>query len=109
MYYLIIWCQDGLPPCRPVILCPDLLLHGVLHHHLHQPHHRLDLHFALPSICLQSNIHIDKANVENIDIDIDKAIPENINIAIDIDKENLENIDIDEGILQSISIEYRID
>ena len=49
------------------------------------------------------------ANFENIDIDIDKAIPENINIAIDIDKENLENIDIDEGILQSISIEYRID
>ena len=60
-------------------------------------------------ICLQSNIHINKANLENIDINIDKAILENINIAIDIDKDNLKNIDIDKGILQSISIKYCID
>ena len=37
------------------------------------------------------NIDIDKTILENIDIDIDRAVLENI----DIDKEILENIDID--------------
>jgi hypothetical protein len=51
------------------------------------------------------NIDIDKAILENIDIaiDIDKDNYENIDI--DIDKDYLENIDIDKGILKiSISI-----
>ena len=43
------------------------------------------------------NIDIDKAILENIDIDIDidKAVLEYIDIDIDIDKDILENIDID--------------
>ena len=47
------------------------------------------------------NIDIDNEILENIDIDIDKAVLENINkeileyIDIDIDKEISENIDID--------------
>ena len=41
------------------------------------------------------NIDIDKDNLKNIDIDIDMAILENIDIDIDIDKGILQNIDID--------------
>ena len=43
------------------------------------------------------DIDIDKDNLKNIDIDIDidMAILENIDIDIDIDKEILQNIDID--------------
>ena len=51
--------------------------------------------------------------MQNIDIDIDKAILENIdidraileNIDIDIDKEILENIDINKEILENIDID----
>ena len=51
--------------------------------------------------------------MKNIDIDIDKAILENIdidravleNIDIDIDKEILENIDIDKEISENIDID----
>ena len=52
------------------------------------------------------NIDIDKESLENIDIDIDKAIQKNI----DIDKEVLENIDIDIGkeILENIDIDKEI-
>ena len=46
------------------------------------------------------NIDID-IYIENIDIDIDKAILKNI----DIDKEILENIDIDKEILENIDID----
>jgi len=44
------------------------------------------------------DIDIDKDNLKNIDIDIDidMAILENIDIDIDIDKGILQNIDIDE-------------
>ena len=47
---------------------------------------------------------IDKNSLENIDIDIniDKAILENIE---NIDKENLENINIDKDILENIDID----
>jgi hypothetical protein len=38
-------------------------------------------------------------------IDIDKAILENIDIAIDIDKDNYENIDIDKDYLENIDID----
>jgi len=41
------------------------------------------------------DINIDKDNLKNIDIDIDMAILENIDIDIDIDKGILQNIDID--------------
>ena len=54
-------------------------------------------------------------NLENMDIDIDKAILKNINIDIqreilenidiDIDKDILENIDIDKEILENIDID----
>ena len=67
------------------------------------------------------DINIDKAVLENIDIDkaifenidIDKDILENIDINIDIDKDILENIDIDidKGIFQNIDIDkisYRL-
>ena len=40
-------------------------------------------------------IDIDKDNLGNIDIDIEKDFLENIDIDIDIDKDYLENIDID--------------
>ena len=40
------------------------------------------------------NIDIDKAILENIDIDIDKAILKNI------DRKSLRNIDIDKGIMK---------
>ena len=42
---------------------------------------------------------------ENIDIDIDKAILENIDIEIDIDKAILKNIDIDRKSLRNIDID----
>ena len=46
---------------------------------------------------------------ENIDIDIDKAILENIDIEIDIDKAILKNIDFDKAIPKiSISISISI-
>ena len=44
------------------------------------------------------NIDIDKAILENIAIDIDKAILKNIDI--DIDRKSLRNIDIDKGIIK---------
>ena len=55
------------------------------------------------------DIDIDKAVLENIDIDIDKAIFENIDI--DIEKDILENIDIDidMGISENIDIDINID
>ena len=48
--------------------------------------------------------NIDKANLKNIDIDIDidKEVVENIDIDIDIDKEILENIDIEINIEKGI-------
>ena len=48
-----------------------------------------------------------KAILENIDIniDIDRAVLENIDIDIDIDKEILENIDIDKEISENIDID----
>ena len=51
------------------------------------------------------DINIDKAILENIDIDIDidRAVQENIDI--DIDKEILENIDIDKEISENINID----
>ena len=48
------------------------------------------------------NIDIDKDNLENIDID--KTILENIDIGIDIDKDNLGNIVIDIDIINIIDI-----
>ena len=42
-----------------------------------------------------------KDNLKNIDIYIQSASPENI----DIDRDILENIDIDKGILQNIDID----
>ena len=55
------------------------------------------------------NIDIDKAILENIDIDIDRAVLEYIDIDIDIDKEFLENIDIDIDIDKEISENIDID
>ena len=57
------------------------------------------------------NIDIDKANLKNIDIDIDIDKEILVNIDIDIDKEVLENIDIDidKEILENIDIEINID
>ena len=50
--------------------------------------------------------------MENIDIDIDKAILKNIDIDIDIDKENLVNIDIDididKEVFENIDIDKEI-
>ena len=43
--------------------------------------------------------------MRSIDISIDMAILESINIDIDTDKVILENIDIDKGILQNINID----
>ena len=51
------------------------------------------------------DIDIDKAILENIDINIDIAVLENIDIYTDIDKEVLENIDIDKEILENIDID----
>ena len=47
-----------------------------------------------------NDIYIDKAILENIDIEIniDKAILKNIDI--DIDRKSLRNIDIDKGIIK---------
>ena len=50
---------------------------------------------------LFKNIDIDKATLEDIDINIEKAIHKNI----DIDKNILENIYIDKGILENINID----
>ena len=50
---------------------------------------------------LFKNIDIDKAILEDIDINIEKAIHKNI----DIDKNILENIYIDKGILENINID----
>ena len=47
-----------------------------------------------------------------VDIDSDRAVLENIDINIDIDKEILKNIDIDMAILQNIDIDkilYRLE
>ena len=46
--------------------------------------------------------------MQNIDIDIEKAILKNIDIEINIDKEILENIDIDKEILENIDIDKEI-
>ena len=50
------------------------------------------------------DINIDKNNLENIAIDIDKTILENIDIAINIDGVNLGNIAIDKDYLEKIKI-----
>ena len=58
----------------------------------------------LENIDIDIDIDIDRAVLENIDIDIDKEILENIDIDIDIDKDILENIDIvidiDKGVIK---------
>ena len=52
-------------------------------------------------------IDIDKDNLKNIviDIDIDMVILENIDIDIDINMDFLKDIDINKGILQNIDID----
>ena len=47
--------------------------------------------------------------LENVDIDIDKAVLENIDTIIDIDEDIIENIDIDMGISENIDIDINID
>ena len=73
------------------------------------------LTFFPPDLLMKYRIFISivdiSANLENINIDkailknIDRAVLENINIDIDIDKEILENIDIDKEISENINID----